>query len=178
MAMGELLATAFGCAFLNAQGIATRWIDARTVLRAEHVPAPLKASFLSATCDFAPDAGAAGGMAGARSASSSRKDSSRPTMPAIRCCSGAAARTPPARISPPSSRPRAWRSGPTCRACSAPTRAPFRPRVCCAPCITTRLRKSRATAPRCCIRAACCRCASTKFRCMSTRHRRPASKAR
>jgi diaminopimelate decarboxylase/aspartate kinase len=56
MAMGELLATALGCAFLNAQGIAARWIDARTVLRAERrVGSNLKASFLSATCDFAPD---------------------------------------------------------------------------------------------------------------------------
>jgi diaminopimelate decarboxylase/aspartate kinase len=56
MAMGELLATALGCAFLNAQGIATRWIDARTVLRAERrTGSNRKASFLSATCDFAPD---------------------------------------------------------------------------------------------------------------------------
>ena len=55
MAMGELLATAIGCAFLNAQGIATRWIDARTALRAEQRAGSLKASFLSATCDFAPD---------------------------------------------------------------------------------------------------------------------------
>jgi len=56
MAMGELLATALGCAFLNAQGIPTRWIDARNVLRAEQrAGSNLKASFLSATCDFAPD---------------------------------------------------------------------------------------------------------------------------
>jgi bifunctional diaminopimelate decarboxylase / aspartate kinase len=55
MAMGELLATAIGCAFLNAQGIVTRWIDARTALRAEQRAGSLKASFLSATCDFAPD---------------------------------------------------------------------------------------------------------------------------
>src|SRR5271155_2870740 len=56
MAMGELLATALGCAFLNAQRIATRWIDARTVLRAEQrAGSNVRASFLSATCDFAPD---------------------------------------------------------------------------------------------------------------------------
>jgi bifunctional diaminopimelate decarboxylase / aspartate kinase len=56
MAMGEFFATALGCAFLNAQGIATRWIDARTVLRAEQrTGSNVKASFLSATCDFAPD---------------------------------------------------------------------------------------------------------------------------
>jgi len=56
MAMGELLATALGSTFLNAQRVATRWIDARTVLRAEHrAGSNVKASFLSATCDFAPD---------------------------------------------------------------------------------------------------------------------------
>jgi bifunctional diaminopimelate decarboxylase / aspartate kinase len=56
MAMGELLATALGCAFLNAQHIGTHWIDARSVLRAEQrAGSNVKASFLSATCDFAPD---------------------------------------------------------------------------------------------------------------------------
>ena len=57
MAMGELLATTLGAAFLNAQGIVTEWVDARTVLRAErreHETA--KSGFLSATCDYAPDA--------------------------------------------------------------------------------------------------------------------------
>jgi diaminopimelate decarboxylase/aspartate kinase len=57
MAMGELLATTLGEAFLNAQGIATAWADARQVLRADARPgATLKSSVLSATCDFAPDA--------------------------------------------------------------------------------------------------------------------------
>jgi bifunctional diaminopimelate decarboxylase / aspartate kinase len=57
MAMGELLATALGAAFLNAQGIGTAWVDARQVLRADTRPgATLKSSLLSATCDFAPDA--------------------------------------------------------------------------------------------------------------------------
>lgn len=56
MAMGELLATTLGAAFLNAQGIDTAWADARRVLRAEARPgATQKASLLSATCDFAPD---------------------------------------------------------------------------------------------------------------------------
>jgi diaminopimelate decarboxylase/aspartate kinase len=56
MAMGELLATALGAAFLNAQGIGTAWVDARQVLRADTRPgATLKSSLLSATCDFAPD---------------------------------------------------------------------------------------------------------------------------
>jgi bifunctional diaminopimelate decarboxylase / aspartate kinase len=57
MAMGELLATALGATFLNAQGIATAWVDARQYLRAEQRHGSNeKASLLSATCDFAPDA--------------------------------------------------------------------------------------------------------------------------
>jgi len=57
MAKGELLSTTLGCVFLNAQGIDTAWIDARTALRTDERPGiTLKASLLSATCDFAPDA--------------------------------------------------------------------------------------------------------------------------
>ena len=53
-------------AFLNAQGIATAWVDARTVLRAERAHgANGRPSLLSATCDFAPDAALR--MPGARS---------------------------------------------------------------------------------------------------------------
>ncbi len=56
MAMGELMATCLGAAFLNAQGMATAWVDARTVLHAERRHGTnVKASLLSATCDFAPD---------------------------------------------------------------------------------------------------------------------------
>jgi diaminopimelate decarboxylase/aspartate kinase len=56
MAMGELQATTLGAEFLNAQGIGTVWVDARTVLRAdERLHATHKASLLSATCDYAPD---------------------------------------------------------------------------------------------------------------------------
>jgi len=56
MAMGELMATALGAAFLNAEGIGTIWVDARDVLRADERPnATHKATLLSATCDFAPD---------------------------------------------------------------------------------------------------------------------------
>ncbi len=58
MAAGELLATALGCAFLNAQGISTAWADARQVLRAENRPGATRRSMLlSSTCDFSPDAG-------------------------------------------------------------------------------------------------------------------------
>lgn len=56
LAMGELLATSLGATFLNAQGIDTAWADARQVLRADARPgATIKASLLSATCDFTPD---------------------------------------------------------------------------------------------------------------------------
>ena len=57
MAMGELLSTTLGHAFLNAQGIDTCWADARQVLRAEErTGATHRAGLLSATCVFSPDA--------------------------------------------------------------------------------------------------------------------------
>ncbi len=57
MAMGELLATSLGVTFLNSRGIETVWVDARQVLRAEHRPGGSeRGNFLSATCDFSPDA--------------------------------------------------------------------------------------------------------------------------
>ncbi len=57
LAMGELLATTLGAEFLNAQGIGTVWVDARSVLHADdRLNATRKASLLSATCDFSPDA--------------------------------------------------------------------------------------------------------------------------
>ena len=57
MAMGELLSTTLGETFLNQQGVATRWLDARQVLLAEDRYGISQAtSLLSATCDYAPDA--------------------------------------------------------------------------------------------------------------------------
>jgi len=53
---GELMATALGAAFLERQGLAPRWADARRMLHAEERKgASMKASTLSATCGFAPD---------------------------------------------------------------------------------------------------------------------------
>lgn len=64
MAMGELLATEIGACYLRSQGIAAAWLDARTVLKAEQrEAASIKASYLSATCDFAPSAEAAAKLA-------------------------------------------------------------------------------------------------------------------
>lgn len=57
MATGELLSTRLGTAFLNGTGLATRWLDARELLRArdeQHV-APVR-RYLSATCAHYPDA--------------------------------------------------------------------------------------------------------------------------
>jgi len=55
MAMGELLATEIGACYLRSQGLPAGWLDARTVLRAEaREAASIKATYLSATCEFAP----------------------------------------------------------------------------------------------------------------------------
>jgi diaminopimelate decarboxylase/aspartate kinase len=57
MSAGELMATELGAAWLATQGLDVEWVDARTVLHAEERKgASEKASILSATCDFAPDA--------------------------------------------------------------------------------------------------------------------------
>jgi bifunctional diaminopimelate decarboxylase / aspartate kinase len=57
MAAGELMATDLGARFLAAQGLPVAWLDARTLLSAEvRRGASAKASVLSATCGFAPDA--------------------------------------------------------------------------------------------------------------------------
>jgi diaminopimelate decarboxylase/aspartate kinase len=56
MANGELMATEIGSRFLAQQGIDVTWMDARDMLAAEDRGASAKASVLSATCSFAPDA--------------------------------------------------------------------------------------------------------------------------
>lgn len=51
LAMGELMATTLGAAFLNTNGLATQWCDARTLLRSEEQPRMLpRRRYLSATC--------------------------------------------------------------------------------------------------------------------------------
>ena len=56
MALGELMATTLGAAYLSARAIATRWIDARDCLAAERLPhATDSAHYLAAQCPFAPD---------------------------------------------------------------------------------------------------------------------------
>ena len=56
MAMGELMATEIGARYLSSVGIDCAWADARTLLQAEQRDsATARASYLSATCNFAPD---------------------------------------------------------------------------------------------------------------------------
>src|SRR6187549_1061211 len=56
MANGELMATEIGARFLKSAGLDVTWMDARDMLAAEDRGASSKASVLSATCSFAPDA--------------------------------------------------------------------------------------------------------------------------
>ncbi|HZF14147.1 MAG TPA: bifunctional aspartate kinase/diaminopimelate decarboxylase [Thermoanaerobaculia bacterium] len=52
MALGELLSTRLGAAFLQTQGIATAWLDARTALLARDEPhARAARAYLSASCE-------------------------------------------------------------------------------------------------------------------------------
>ena len=56
MALGELMATRLGAAFLEAQGLDINWIDARRLLcSVKSVQKNEKISYLSAICDFSPD---------------------------------------------------------------------------------------------------------------------------
>ncbi len=63
LASGELLSTKLGAAFLSERGLRARWADARELLRAKGaVTCPTRA-YLSACCDFAPDAALRAGLA-------------------------------------------------------------------------------------------------------------------
>jgi len=56
MGMGELMATRLGAAWLNSQGLATTWLDARELLTANEIPnSNESARYLTASCDFRPD---------------------------------------------------------------------------------------------------------------------------
>jgi bifunctional diaminopimelate decarboxylase / aspartate kinase len=56
MAQGELFATRLGAAFIASRGLDARWVDARTVLKAEaRRNASMRSSYLSATCNFEAD---------------------------------------------------------------------------------------------------------------------------
>ena len=56
MAVGELLATRLGAAFLEDLGLQVNWMDARTLLRSVDLPdTSEQAHFVSARCEFTPD---------------------------------------------------------------------------------------------------------------------------
>ncbi|MEO7385728.1 MAG: aspartate kinase, partial [Gammaproteobacteria bacterium] len=56
LAMGELLATRIGAAYLKRQGVAVSWLDARQLLRTVAVAsANERGAYLAASCDFEPD---------------------------------------------------------------------------------------------------------------------------
>ena len=58
MALGELLSTSLGAAFLAQKGLPATWMDARDLLTSRSRPGRNPAtSYLSATCDFLPDRG-------------------------------------------------------------------------------------------------------------------------
>jgi diaminopimelate decarboxylase/aspartate kinase len=58
MALGELMATRLGAAYLEAQSLPVQWFDARELLTSRSRSARQTAnSYLSATCEFTPDAG-------------------------------------------------------------------------------------------------------------------------
>jgi diaminopimelate decarboxylase/aspartate kinase len=57
LAQGELMATRLGAAFLTSQGLDVQWVDARAVIKAEQRRnASVRATYLSATCAYDPDA--------------------------------------------------------------------------------------------------------------------------
>jgi len=56
MAMGELMATALGAAYLSKRGLATSWLDARRVLRTVDLPnTSERTRYTNASCDSAAD---------------------------------------------------------------------------------------------------------------------------
>ncbi len=56
MALGELMATRLGAAYLESQGLAVSWIDARSVLLSLDLTHDNERSrYLAASCDFSPD---------------------------------------------------------------------------------------------------------------------------
>ena len=64
MALGELMSTTLGAAFLNSVGVPTSWADARELMISNDAPRRTVAqNYLSATCDFSPDASLAGHLA-------------------------------------------------------------------------------------------------------------------
>ncbi|MDR2215878.1 MAG: bifunctional aspartate kinase/diaminopimelate decarboxylase, partial [Nevskiaceae bacterium] len=65
MSKGELMSTEIGARFMRAEGVDAAWWDARTGLKAEaREAASARGNWLSATCDFSPDAALSEHLAG------------------------------------------------------------------------------------------------------------------
>ena len=57
MALGELMATRLGAAYLRASGLEVDWVDARELLVSEDLDENETSRYLAASCDFSPDTG-------------------------------------------------------------------------------------------------------------------------
>jgi diaminopimelate decarboxylase/aspartate kinase len=57
MALGELMATRLGAAYLRACGLDVEWVDARELLVSEDLDENETSRYLAASCDFSPDPG-------------------------------------------------------------------------------------------------------------------------
>jgi len=55
MALGELMSTRLGAAFLQGSGLTVDWVDARELLMSEDLDENEVSRYLSASCDFSPD---------------------------------------------------------------------------------------------------------------------------
>jgi hypothetical protein len=132
LALGELLSSRFGAAYLQSQGLDLRWSDARKHLRAVALPNQSAWSGrLSVNCDTRSDAAWRANYAAQGDLLITQgficRDADGRTAILGRGGSDTSAAYFGALLGA-----RAWRSGPTCPACSAPTRARCRRRACCA----------------------------------------------
>ena len=160
LAQGELLSSTLGVAYLRSQGLPVEWLDARDWLHAQALPNQNEWSRrLSVSCRYEGDADLRARFAG---------DARAADHPGLhRAQRGWRHRDPRTRrlgyvgrlFRRVAAGASASKSGPTCRACSAPIRAWCRMRACSRAWTTRRRRKSPPPAPRCCIRAASTRAA-------------------
>ena len=179
MATGELMATELGARFLRTQGLDVAWADARTMLRAEdRRSASAKASILSATCNFAPDIALEERLATlapiviTQGFIASDDDGNTVLLGrgGLRYVGRLSGRETACRASGDlDGRTRNVQRQSALDAYRTPAAGA---------CTTTKRRRSRPAARKCCILVAFCRHASTAFRCMSMPRRRRSWKAR
>jgi len=138
MALGEMMATTLGAAYLQSQGLTVSWTDARDILQSIDVLHENERSrYLSASCAFATDSSIQTRLAATDGV-----------------------------ILTQAMRP-AWKSGPMFPACSARTRASSAVPGYSGRSVTKKPRKLRRPVVRCCIRAAFARSVRMGYRCVS-----------